>query len=54
MSAQCRFAPKADIDRRDEHVRLVPIADIPGLIDHLVGAGAQRRRHVEIESFSRL
>src|SRR5262249_33414528 len=44
--------PKADIDLRDAHVRLVPKADIriaANLFDHLVGACQHGCRHVEPE-----
>jgi hypothetical protein len=51
--------PKADIDRRDRHVRLVPTADsctaandvhgYEDLLDHLVCTREHGRRHVEAE-----
>jgi hypothetical protein len=45
--------PKADIPRRDFHVRYGPISDIGNLFgnlfDHLVGAGEQRLRDGEFE-----
>ena len=41
--------PKADMCSATSDVRLVPIADMPSSFDHLVGAGEQRRRHVEAE-----
>src|SRR5262249_26794012 len=60
-----RFGSKADIRRslspcplyprkrtfagRLRHVRFVPIADITASLDHLVGAGKERRRHIEAE-----
>jgi hypothetical protein len=37
--------PKADVAIADCHVRFVPKADIHFLFAHLVGGGAQRRRH---------
>ena len=36
--------PKADMCGATRDVRFVPIADIPTLFDHLVGAGDERRR----------
>ena len=46
--------PKADIDRRDGHVRLVPKADICSaanctLFNHLVGGDKQSLRYREAE-----
>jgi len=43
-SAFVRYCPKADIERRSSHVRLVPIAtnapqQTETLFDHFVGAG---------------
>jgi hypothetical protein len=45
---------KADIKRRGSHVRFVPIAtetqcSKKSLLNHLVGAGKQRRRNSEAE-----
>jgi hypothetical protein len=37
----------ADIVWRGWNVRYVPITDMPCLLDHLVGAGDQQRRHDE-------
>ena len=49
-----RFTPKADMCGATSDVRYVPKADsspqqTASLFDHLVGAGEQRRRHVEAE-----
>ena len=41
--------PKADIRGCGWHVRFVPIADIAGSIDYLVGAAEQRRGYGETE-----
>ena len=41
--------PKADIGAAQINVRFVPIADIAGLIDYLVGAAEQRRGQGETE-----
>ena len=41
--------PKADMCGATRDVRFVPIADIAALLDHLVGAREQRRRHGEAE-----
>src|SRR6516162_2392789 len=47
--------PKADMARRHRYVRFVPIVDLSrcsklsDLLDHLVGAGEQRRRDIEAE-----
>ena len=46
--------PKADVARRREHVRFVPIAtkvrrNKNGLFDHLVSAAEQHRRHLDAE-----
>src|SRR5262245_39763652 len=49
--------PKADIDRRNSHVRFVPKADIriaANLFDHLVGDLLELDRHVETEHECRL
>ena len=44
-----RFTPVADMCGATRDVRLVPIADIGPLLDHLIGAGEQRWRHSEAE-----
>jgi hypothetical protein len=49
---RCNRPPKADIGRRDRHVRLVPKADIRNaadLFDHLVGELLKLRRHMDAE-----
>ena len=43
------LVPIADMCSALAHVRLVPISDIAGLFDHLVGAGKQRRRDCDAE-----
>ena len=43
--------PKADVCGALAHVRLVPIADIAALLDHLVSAGEQRRRDWKAKYF---
>src|SRR5215831_6082504 len=50
--------PKADMARRHRYVRFVPIGDLSrcsklsDLLDHLVAAGEQRRRHFEAQRLS--
>jgi hypothetical protein len=39
--------PKADMCSAPGDVRFVPIADIAYLLDHIIGACKQRRRHFE-------
>jgi hypothetical protein len=39
--------PKADIERHDGHVPKADIRIATDLFDHLVGAGEQRRRHLQ-------
>ena len=46
--------PKADMCGATRDVRFVPIADIDGLFDHLVGTRQQRGRHSEAERFGGL
>jgi hypothetical protein len=41
--------PKADIGERGWDVRFVPKADFDRSLDHLVGAGEQRRWHGKAE-----
>jgi hypothetical protein len=40
--------PKADMCGATRHVRFVPIADIPSLFDHLVGAVEERAGNIEL------
>ena len=44
-----RFGSKADMCGAQADVRLVPIADMAILFDHLIGAGEHGRRHGEAE-----
>src|SRR5262249_34306756 len=47
-NAMSALPPKADIGTQSRNVCFVPITDIAQtLLDHLVGAGDQRRRHCE-------
>src|ERR1700694_331879 len=39
--------PTADIVGQRGHVRKVPLPEVARLFDHVVGAGKQRRRHLE-------
>ena len=47
MSASLRLRHR----QREAVVSDLPVGDISRLLDHLVGAGAQRERHVEAERF---
>src|SRR5262249_30004275 len=42
MRRMSALPPKADIAKRDHHVRFVPKADIGCLFDHFVGTGEYR------------
>ena len=45
--------PKADMCSATSDVRFVPIADMPALFDHLVGAREYGRRNCEAQCLSR-
>jgi hypothetical protein len=50
IAVMSAIARTADIVRRDQRVRKVPVTDsIASLFDHLVGACERRGRHCEVE-----
>jgi hypothetical protein len=43
------FTPLATFERTCREVCLVPIADVGGSFDHLIGGGEQRRRNAKAQ-----
>jgi hypothetical protein len=53
MSMSASPPPKADVCGANRHVCFGPIADMFGLVDHLVGAGKHVRRNGKAEILGR-